>query len=113
MTILVSPLIALLVMLAKARLQAIVTIIFMAIFWTIITGFNSTVTEKFLPTELDKSHGTITYPYNMYFGGGIKSTALLFVGYVTVFVLLLILLSVAPAKAITRRLIFLALGPSY
>src|SRR5262245_6163916 len=95
MAILVLPLIAFLMILAKARLQASVTIFFMVIFWAIITGFTSTVTEVLLPEEPEAGDlvrflgGTLSYAFNTNFGA-VKSITLFFVGYTMIFVLLLI-----------------------
>ena len=88
LAMLVVPPALLVVMFARVRLHAAVTISLMVIFWIIIT-FN----QLFNPTAID-----VIDPFTP------------LAAFIMLPVLLLILLSVAPAKAISRRLIFLALG---
>jgi hypothetical protein len=88
LAMLVVPPALLVVMFARVRLHAAVTISLMVIFWIIIT-FN----QLFNPTAID----------------AIDPFAAL-AAFIMLPVLLLILLSVAPARAISRRLIFLAIG---
>src|SRR5262245_18261153 len=76
----------LIILFAKFRLYATVAIVLMVTFWTIIT-FTQLMTLPFL---------TLNAP--------------LLVASMMIPILSLVLLSVAPAKAISRRLIFLALG---
>jgi hypothetical protein len=83
--IIVLPL-PLVILFARFRLYATVAIVLMVIFWTIIT-FTQLMRLSFL---------TLNAP--------------LLVASMMIPVLSLVLLSVAPAKAVSRRLIFLALG---
>ena len=75
-------------MFASHRLHVAVTMMLMVLFWVIIT-----VTQLYPKLGFDPS-----YAYS-----GVAAL-------IIIWVLPLILLSVAPAKAVARRLIFLALG---
>jgi TIR domain len=83
----VPPLAIPVIMFARHKLYAAVTVSLMGVFWGIIT-FNQLLTVR---SEQEVVYAT-------------------WVTYVSVMVIPLILLSVAPAKAITRRLIFLAIA---
>jgi hypothetical protein len=78
-----SPPLGILVLLGKERLNTAITIFILQIFWVIIV-FNDPTLTQYL------------YAY--------------FVGNAMILLLPLIVLSVAPAKAVSRRLIWLALG---
>jgi hypothetical protein len=78
---------------ANHRLYATVATCPLVLFWTIITGVGAN------PHSLDR------YP-----GADFKSYLPLGAGSYMIFFLPVVLLSVAPAKAVARRLIFLALG---
>jgi hypothetical protein len=103
-------LIIIVTMFARFKVHTFVVTVLMAMFWAIITSTLSlskissmvelvTLVRKSLNSSYEVSPRPAT-------GFTIESTAI----YPLVCVLLLILLSVAPAKAVSRRLIFLALG---
>jgi hypothetical protein len=89
-TVLISatPLAVIGIMFARFRLHASIAIVLMVSFWGIIAVSNVPIPLDYTPTTIDP----------------------IITSYVMIPALLLILLSVAPAKAISRRLIFLALG---
>ena len=99
-----SPVIVLIIVLAKVRLHAAVVIFCMVIFWTII------IYHDFLRPIASLEVYYLMLVLSARAGSSVPLRAELIAGNAMIFVLLLILLSVAPAKAISRRLIFLALG---
>src|SRR5262249_6242404 len=80
-----TPLLILVIIFARHRLHAAVALSLMTLFWMIIT-------------------------YNSYRYGFIGSPEARIAAFAMFMIFPLILLSVAPAKAVSRRLIFLALG---
>ena len=99
-----SPVIVLIIVLAKVRLHAAVVIFCMVIFWTII------IYHDFLRPIASLEVYYLMLVLSARAGSSVFLRAELIAGNAMIFVLLLILLSVAPAKVISRRLIFLALG---
>jgi hypothetical protein len=107
------PVTALMVILARARLHAAAAIFFMVIFWTIII-YNQFIRPSEMLSQVLGAGAHMPAEILLrqsedpgeYLGFAAAITA----GYTMIFVLLLILLSVAPAKAVSRRLLFLAIG---
>jgi hypothetical protein len=92
------------VMFARFRLHAIVSTFVFTIFWVIIT-VNQLMSfiDPALPNDEVTSAALLATLM-------LSDQTAILIAFIMIPVLLLILLSVAPAKAISRRLIFLALG---